>query len=232
MSIPALAAVSGRVSQIQRQFGLVQPTRSFSQALQSATAATETQPAAFSQQTTFTQQTAFMQPARSTTAIPIGLMGTPVRLTTDNAVVGGAWRAGLPEAGRPWASAIEEAAQRAGLDPRLLAAVVWQESGFEPDAVSKSGAIGLSQLMPATAAELGVDPHDPVANLDGGARFLAWTIEEFGSIELGLAAYNAGPNAVRRANDVGGGSGIPNVPETQAYVPRVIDYYQRLGGVV
>ena len=219
MSIPALAAVTSRVSQIQSQLGVVQPTRDFSQALQSATSATDVQPT-------------FVPPAQSTTAIPIGLMGTPLRLTTSSAGGEVGWRAQLPESGRAWTSAIEEAAHRAGLDPRLLAAMVWQESGFDPDAVSKSGALGLSQLMPATAAELGVDPYDPLANLDGGARFLAWTIEEFGSIELGLAAYNAGPNAVRRANGATGAPGIPDIPETQAYVPRVIDYYQRLGGVV
>jgi soluble lytic murein transglycosylase-like protein len=103
--------------------------------------------------------------------------------------------------------------------------MVWQESGFEPTAVSKSGAIGLAQLMPATAEGLGVNPHDPLENLDGGARYLAWTIKEFGSLELGLAAYNAGPGNVRAAN------GIPNIPETQAYVPRVLDYYRQLGGI-
>jgi soluble lytic murein transglycosylase-like protein len=79
--------------------------------------------------------------------------------------------------------------------------------------------------MPATAAGLGVDPWNTAENLDGGARYLAWTIDEFGSIELGLAAYNAGPTRVREAG------GIPEIEETQAYVPRVLDYYRQLGGV-
>lgn len=127
------------------------------------------------------------------------------------------------EAGR-WAFAIESAANRAGIDPRLLAAVTWAESRFDQDAVSHAGAIGLTQLMPATAAGLGVDPTDPIENLDGGARYLAWTIEEFGSVELGLAAYNAGPGAVRAAG------GIPDIAETRAYVPKVLDYYRLLGG--
>jgi soluble lytic murein transglycosylase-like protein len=161
------------------------------------------------------------------------MLGTPVKLLTD-AHLGaylapsgdaGAWADALPERGRAWAPAIEAAATAAGVDPGLLAALVWQESGFVPDAISRSGAIGLTQLMPATAAGLGVDPHDPMQNLDGGARYLAWTLQEFGSLELGLAAYNAGPGNVRRA-----GLQIPDIPETQAYVPKVIGYYRRLGG--
>ena len=130
----------------------------------------------------------------------------------------------LPASASRWASAIESAAFQAGVDPRLLAAVTWAESGFDPDAVSRAGAIGLTQLMPATAAGLGVDPTDPIQNLEGGARYLAWTIEEFGSVELGLAAYNAGPGAVRAAG------GVPDIPETRAYVPKVLEYYRLLGG--
>ena len=152
------------------------------------------------------------------------MLGTPV-ITRRGALPQAAWTERLPEGAAEWVPTIERAAAEAGLDPRLLAAMVWQESRFDPDAVSRSGAIGLSQLMPATADGLGVDAHDPVQNLEGGARYLAWTIEEFGSVELGLAAYNAGPGTVRRAGD------IPNIPETQAYVPRVIEYYRQLGGV-
>ncbi|MCP4309131.1 MAG: lytic transglycosylase domain-containing protein [bacterium] len=155
-------------------------------------------------------------------------MGTSIILHSGRSIaagpVSGDWAAQLPAAGQQWAGEIERAAHEAGLDPRLLAAMVWQESRFQPDAVSHSGAIGLAQLMPATAEELGVDPSDPVQNLRGGARYLAWTIKEFGSIDLGLAAYNAGPTRVREAD------GIPNIAETQAYVPRVLDYYRQLGG--
>ena len=168
----------------------------------------------------------------------VGMLGTPVRVRPGVTVAAGAayrpylppagpvgdWAAALPERGREWAPAIETAAQAAGVDPRLLASLVWAESTFVPDAVSHSGAIGLTQLMPPTAEGLGVDPWDPIQNLDGGARYLAWTISEFGSLELGLAAYNAGPGNVRRAG------GIPNIPETQAYVPKVMNYYRRLGG--
>lgn len=163
----------------------------------------------------------------------VGMMGTPVLRTgwrgtpipTEFTTPPGDWHEALPARGRPWAGAIEDAATRAGIDPRLLAALVWGESEFTPDAVSHAGAIGLTQLMPATAAGLGVEPTDPIANLDGGARFLADMLGEFGSLELGLAAYNAGPGAVRRAG------GIPAIPETQAYVPKVLGYYRMLGGL-
>jgi soluble lytic murein transglycosylase-like protein len=131
------------------------------------------------------------------------------------------WAAALPaEAGR-WVPAVEAAARDAGLDPALLAAVVWAESDFRPDAVSSAGALGLAQLMPATAALLGVDPHDPIQNLSGGARFLASTIERFGRIDLGLAAYNAGPARVAAGD-------IPS--STTAYVERVLGYVNRMRG--
>ena len=99
---------------------------------------------------------------------------------------------------------------------------MWAESSFNPSATSPAGAIGLTQLMPATAAGLGVDPWDPQENLLGGASYLSSQIERFGSVELGLAAYNAGPG---RVDDAGG---VP--PETADYVARVLDYYRVLGG--
>ena len=135
-----------------------------------------------------------------------------------------AWAAGLPPAGRPWAATIDAIAARHGLDGRMLAALVWTESNFRPQAVSRAGAVGLAQLMPGTARGLRVDPYDPHQNLDGGARYLAAQLDTFGSIELALAAYNAGPGRVRAAG------GIPNIVETQLYVVRVLDRYRQLGG--
>ena len=134
-----------------------------------------------------------------------------------------AWASKLPAAGQPWAEAISDAAIANGVDPRLMAALVWSESGFNPNAVSHAGAIGLAQLMPGTAAELGVDPWDPHQNLDGGARYLAMRIQQFGSVELGLAAYNAGATRVAEA-----GPGIPNIAETQFYVYIVMQRYNQL----
>lgn len=138
----------------------------------------------------------------------------------------GDWVALLPAAGKPWAGAIQTAASQAGIDPRLLAAITRAESGFNPQARSGVGAIGMTQLMPGTAASLGVDPTDPVANLAGGARYIATQLHSFGRVDLAVAAYNAGPGAVAKAG------GIPNYPETQAYVQRVLSYYKQLGGTV
>lgn len=137
----------------------------------------------------------------------------------------GEWAERLPPAGREFADEIEAAARRHGLDPTLLAGLVQAESGFRPDVVSHAGAIGLAQLMPGTAEGLGVDPHDPVQNLDGGARYLREQLDRFGSVELALAAYNAGPGRVAQAG------GIPRIAETQAYVPRVLHNQAVLQGV-
>jgi hypothetical protein len=122
----------------------------------------------------------------------------------------------------PYAAEIRAAAVRAGIDPLLLAALVRTESGFRPDAVSRAGAMGLTQLMPATARSLGVaDPFDPAANLEGGARYLAGNLRIFGRVDLALAAYQAGKAAVRRAG------GIPDSPVTQGYVARVLETWSR-----
>jgi soluble lytic murein transglycosylase-like protein len=127
----------------------------------------------------------------------------------------------LPPNGKQWAGAIDRAARAAGVEPALLAALVNHESNFNPNARSHAGAIGLTQLMPGTAAGLNVDPHDPEQNLAGGARFLRSMLDRFGSVELGLAAYNAGPNRVAQAG------GIPRITETQNFVQRVTATWER-----
>jgi soluble lytic murein transglycosylase-like protein len=132
------------------------------------------------------------------------------------------WATVLPARGRRWAPAIASVAAQTGVDGRLLAALVWTESAFTPTAVSHAGAIGLAQLMPDTARGLGVDPWDPVQNLAGGARYLRTQMVRFDSVELGLAAYNAGPGRVERVG------GIPDITETQLYVLRVLERYERL----
>lgn len=98
------------------------------------------------------------------------------------------------------------------------------ESAYNPRALSHVGAIGLGQLMPATAATLGVNPHDMHQNLDGSARYLLLLLDRFGSKELALAGYNAGPEAVSRHG------GIPPYRETQGHVRKVMAVYQRLKG--
>lgn len=131
---------------------------------------------------------------------------------------------GLPAGAQRWQPAIERAAAANGVDPQLLNALVWVESGFDPTAVSHAGAIGLTQLMPATADALRVDPYDPNENLDGGARFLGSMIDRFGRVDLALAAYYAGPARVASSSN---GSGVP--PVAEQYVSAVLDRYTRLG---
>jgi hypothetical protein len=106
----------------------------------------------------------------------------------------------------------------------LFRANIEIESAYRQSAVSSAGAIGLGQLMPSTARDLGVDPRDPLQNLDGSARYLAMMLELFGSPQLALAAYNAGPDAVRRYG------GIPPYRETQNHVARVMAVVARLEG--
>lgn len=110
----------------------------------------------------------------------------------------------------------QEAARRHGIPEDLFARLVQQESGWNPGALSHKGAIGLAQLMPGTAALLGVDPRDPAQNLDGGARYLKRQYDRFGSWRLALAAYNAGPEAVQRHGDV------PPYAETTGYVAAIL----------
>jgi soluble lytic murein transglycosylase-like protein len=130
---------------------------------------------------------------------------------------------GMPDI--PYAAEIAQAAARHGLDPLLLAALVRQESGFDPDVTSRTGARGLTQLMPGTARELGlVVDHTtgvderviPERALDAGARYLRIQIDRFRSLRLALAAYNAGPRAVRRHR------GVPPYRETRTYVRAVL----------
>jgi cell wall-associated NlpC family hydrolase len=150
---------------------------------------------------------------------------TSIRRVTGSPAAAGDWAAALPAAARPYAGAIARAAAQEGVDPALLASVAWSESGFRPAARSGAGAIGLMQLMPATAAGMGVDPTDPEQALVGGARYLRIQLDRFGGrTDLALAAYNAGPTAVRKHG------GIPPYPETQTYVTRVLDRYHQLGG--
>lgn len=101
-------------------------------------------------------------------------------------------------------------------------AMIKVESNYSQNAVSHAGALGLAQLMPDTADYLRVDPADPIENLDGGARYLLEQMAEFGSLELALAAYNAGPEAVRKYD------GIPPYDETQSHIVKVMAVYDRL----
>lgn len=199
MNIAAVTQVQARMDQIAARFDA---GSSFAAALSSA-------------QSTVAPQTA----TNGTASAPAATTAT-----ADASASAQRWAHKLPAAAQQWVPHIEQAARRHGLDPRLLAALVKQESGFRADAGSHAGAIGLTQLMPGTARELGVDPHDPIANLDGGARYLSRQLDRFGSVPLALAAYNAGPGRVAAAG------GIPQISETQHYVRNVSSFYADLGG--
>lgn len=126
-------------------------------------------------------------------------------------------RAGASVGPERWRARVAELATKYDISPALLEAVVWQESRWNERALSPAGARGLAQLMPGTARTMGVDPDDPAANLEGGARYLRQQLDAFhGDLEKALAAYNAGPRRVAQAG------GVPNIRETRAYVAAIM----------
>jgi soluble lytic murein transglycosylase-like protein len=143
-----------------------------------------------------------------------------VRLQPPRAVVPTKWDDSAPRfEGRyngPYLAVARQAARRHGIPEDLFLRLVQQESSWNPRAVSHKGAIGLAQLMPDTARLLGVDPEDPQQNLDGGARYLSEQFRAFGDWRLALAAYNAGPGAVKEHG------GVPPFRETQDYVRAIL----------
>jgi soluble lytic murein transglycosylase-like protein len=124
-----------------------------------------------------------------------------------------------PGAATPYAAEIDAAAKKYNVDPALLRGLIRQESNFNPNAGSPAGARGLTQLMPGTAAALGVDPSVPAQAIEGGAKYLRQQLDKFGNDPAkALAAYNAGPGAVQRYG------GVPPFAETQNYVRKVLAY--------
>jgi hypothetical protein len=121
--------------------------------------------------------------------------------------------------------AFNDAGAQYGIPPALLKAVAKAESGFNPNARSSAGAIGLMQFMPGTASGMGIDPHDPIQSIYGAAKYLRGLADSFGGdLKLALAGYNAGPGAVKKYG------GIPPYDETQNYVARVMNYAQEYAG--
>lgn len=155
--------------------------------------------------------------AASSQSVALDLAGpVPADLLVPEEIVANPYlhASALPQTYR---AKVMELSARFDLSPTLIEALVWQESRWRQGAVSPKGAQGLAQLMPGTARELGVDPSDPFANLEGGARYLRQQIDRFdGDLEKALAAYNAGPGRVEKAG------GIPRIRETQEYVAAIM----------
>ena len=151
-------------------------------------------------------------------AVKVQDVGTPtvIRRVLPQQATASASTGGAALAGVPYADLFSRAASRYGVDASVLAAMANQESGFNSQAVSPAGAQGLMQFMPSTAAGLGVNPLDPNSAIDGAARYLSTLTKQFGSTDVALAAYNAGPGTVSRYG------GIPPYSETQNYVRSVM----------
>src|ERR1700733_9059146 len=166
---------------------------------------------------------AAMRAARSAAAEVNQYVGRESNQSANAKIVAANFSNTLPTAttGADIDSAIEQAAARHNVDPNLVRAVVKVESNFNPNALSRKGAMGLMQLMPSTARQLNVkNPFDPEQNVDAGVRHLKKLLESYGGdIKLTLAAYNAGAGAVARS------SGVPRYAETQNYVRRITNLY-------
>ena len=205
-----------RIQQLQALIAQIEhrpaggPSKTFASALdaaQSGGGSPETAGAYASSEPTAYASTADTYP--SAVSIPVSYPSTTP--TAD---------AGTAGESSAYAPLIEQAAARYGLNPAILSGLIQQESGFDPSARSSAGALGLTQLMPSTAASLGVaEPLDPAQSIEGGARYLSQLLHQFaGNTADALAAYNAGPGAVQQYG------GVPPYSETQQYVTKVLGY--------
>ena len=205
MDLTGVRHVQARIAQLQEQFGMPGnlPGTGFSQKLekemQKSLGVTEAQKTS--------------EPAVQENNQPL-----PAVQKVDNAKM---VLADMPLADQNLSTLIEAAARKYKVDPKLVAAVAEVESNGNQDAVSSVGAIGVMQLMPDTAASLGVDPYNKQQNIEGGAKYLRQMLDSFGGdLKKAVAAYNAGPGAVK---DYGG---VPPYKETQNYVSKVLDIYR------
>jgi soluble lytic murein transglycosylase-like protein len=156
---------------------------------------------------------------QSTTASTVGYPSASVENAAASATVPvSSSTTAAGGAGSAYVPLIEQAAARNGVDPAVLYGLIEQESGFDPNATSRAGALGLTQLMPGTASSLGVsEPLNAAQSIEGGARYLGQLLRQFsGNTTDALAAYNAGPGAVQQYG------GVPPYPETQQYVSKVL----------
>jgi soluble lytic murein transglycosylase-like protein len=209
-AITAMASVQARIASIESRFGAPATSQSAPRQTDSTFSA-----ASFDGQATtpIGADPTFEEAFTNVYARALGTdTGSTTGLTAGSPLSGGAV---LP-AGTPFADEFVAAGERYGIAPTVLAAVGFVESSYRPDAVSPAGAIGVMQLMPATAASLGVDATDPASAIEGAARMLSGLRDRFGSIELALAAYNVGPGTIANAGGITPGS------QAERYVNKVL----------
>lgn len=211
MDLTGVRQVQGRIAQLQEQFGMPGniPGAGFSQKLEK-----EIQKSLGLAPTEPVQETAKAAEPEKSQPLPDV---QKVDSTTNTQTV----LADMPLADQNLSTLIEAAARKYKVDPKLVAAVAEVESNGNQDAISSVGAIGVMQLMPDTAASLGIDPYNKQQNIEGGAKYLRQMLDTFGGdLKKAVAAYNAGPGAVK---DYGG---VPPYKETQNYVSKVLDIYR------
>ncbi|SFT71129.1 Transglycosylase SLT domain-containing protein [Selenomonas sp. GACV-9] len=214
INLMGVRAVQARIAQLQQQFGMPGPVpgmdfqqkldKEIQRAKTGGTAAAAAGAAA---------ETAKLKDAVVHSSNDAGSTANPFPSYSVNS--------SLPVADQNLSTLIDAAARKYNVDPKLVSAVAEVESGGNQDATSSAGAVGVMQLMPDTAAALGVNPYDKKSNIEGGAKYLRQMLDAFdGDVRRAVAAYNAGPQAVR---DYGG---VPPYQETQNYVSKVLDIYR------
>lgn len=223
INLSGVRAVQARIAQIQERFGMPRgvPGMDFQNTLKKEIQKTEQAEKA---QTAPTAVTPAKKMQAASSYSPITSSGKAqnfVSPSAKNTYPSYSVNQSLPLADQSLSAMIDEAARKYNVDPKLVAAVAEVESGGNQDETSSAGAIGVMQLMPDTAAALGVNPYDKKSNIEGGAKYLRQMLDTFdGDIRKAVAAYNAGPNAVKNYG------GIPPYRETQNYVNKVLDIYR------
>jgi soluble lytic murein transglycosylase-like protein len=214
----ALAAIQrvGQLKELIAQAAGNASTSSFAAALSAASAAPSTSAPAVASAASYANPLASTTPSSAAYTLP----NTATTLGSTATTLDSTSPAGPEPAPSAYDSMVNQSAARYGLDPAVLHGLIQQESGFNPNSRSSAGALGLTQLMPSTAASLGVsNPLDPAQSIEGGARYLSQMMSQFGGNTAdALAAYNAGPGAVQRYG------GVPPYSETQSYVTKVLGY--------
>lgn len=199
IDLTGVREVQARISELQAQFGLPGnvPGMDFAKTLRQE----------------IKKQTAIKEAVATKPSVPVEKAKSADKVYSANA--------SLPLADESLSSLITNAAKKYQVDPKLVSAVAEVESGGRQEATSSAGAVGVMQLMPDTAASLGVNPYDKRENVEGGAKYLKEMLDLFGGdVKKAVAAYNAGPAAVKNYG------GVPPYKETQNYVNKVLDIYR------